>query len=387
MAKKRFVQAENLTFNSQPADSSKLPPAPMGKRWVKKKRWWQCGPVKYFLLTFVFIFILNYASLKREQAYLLPEGDRYDIGWNQKLFMNCTGHGEPVVIMDAPIGETSDIWIKVAPLLSKYTKVCVYDRAGLGFSDMAYKNTSSYAQDFSKDAHRRDRLQPGTVERMVDDLHRLVDKVIGNDKQLVIVGVGYSTLIARFYAQFYENQVVGLILIDPMVESLFDNNSTWSHHWYDKALVQVNMLYLSSTIGLNRLGLITGLIKPIQDDKITKLVDENFISKKKHFMCSPTHLSSVMEEMYLANTSLAQVKTAFKVKPFPATLPVTMVTYRDMVKVPTPQLAKLWRESQHSLKTIHPQLEVLSIPGEGDNALYLYPQIVSNLIHKKILLL
>lgn len=82
--------------------------------------------------------------------------------------MRCTGEGKPVVLMDAPIGETSDIWTAVEPLLSKHTKVrrereesksintrgnkrgkiqlysfiiqvCVYDRGGLGFSQRGYK--------------------------------------------------------------------------------------------------------------------------------------------------------------------------------------------------------------------------------------------------------
>ena len=42
---------------------------------------------------------------------------------------------------------------------------------------------------------------------MVDDLHRLIDKTIGTSP-LILVGVDYSTLIARFYAQFYERFVL-----------------------------------------------------------------------------------------------------------------------------------------------------------------------------------
>lgn len=99
--------------------------------------------------------------------------------------MRCTGKGTPVVLLDSPIGETSDIWTMVEPLLNKHTKVrreceqrerkklgltnivsdlqlyhiksdlivilpcdvrctslfqvCVYDRAGLGFSHRGYR--------------------------------------------------------------------------------------------------------------------------------------------------------------------------------------------------------------------------------------------------------
>jgi hypothetical protein len=37
--------------------------------------------------------------------------------------------------MDSPIGMNSDIWLPIQDKLSKITKVCVYDRAGLGISD------------------------------------------------------------------------------------------------------------------------------------------------------------------------------------------------------------------------------------------------------------
>ena len=50
-------------------------------------------------------------------------GELKDIGWGQKLFIRCTGSGEPVVVLDTPTGDTSDIWVFVEPLLSKFTKV------------------------------------------------------------------------------------------------------------------------------------------------------------------------------------------------------------------------------------------------------------------------
>ena len=37
--------------------------------------------------------------------------------------------------MDSPIGMNSDIWLPMQLKLSQLTKVCVYDRAGLGLSE------------------------------------------------------------------------------------------------------------------------------------------------------------------------------------------------------------------------------------------------------------
>ena len=52
-------------------------------------------------------------------------GELKDIGWGQKLFIRCSGTGEPVVLLDAPTGETSDIWTHVESSLNKYTKVII----------------------------------------------------------------------------------------------------------------------------------------------------------------------------------------------------------------------------------------------------------------------
>ena len=39
------------------------------------------------------------------------------------------------VILDAPTGMSSDVWVLVQLELAKTTEVCVYDRAGLGLSE------------------------------------------------------------------------------------------------------------------------------------------------------------------------------------------------------------------------------------------------------------
>ena len=52
-------------------------------------------------------------------------GDSYDVGWGQKMFVRCSGSGQPVVVLDSAVGDTSDSWILVEPIISKYTKVSV----------------------------------------------------------------------------------------------------------------------------------------------------------------------------------------------------------------------------------------------------------------------
>ena len=46
--------------------------------------------------------------------------------------------------------------------------------------------------------------------RMVDDLHRLLNYASNQPKPLLLVSVDYSTFIARFYTQLYEQLVTHL---------------------------------------------------------------------------------------------------------------------------------------------------------------------------------
>ena len=64
--------------------------------------------------------------------YLHPQ-QLVDAG-GHKINLYCTGHGSPSVILDAGEGETMFTWRKVQPAIAKFTRVCSFDRAGMGFS-------------------------------------------------------------------------------------------------------------------------------------------------------------------------------------------------------------------------------------------------------------
>ena len=61
-------------------------------------------------------------------------GLRVDVG-GYKLHINCTGQGTPMVVLDSGFGDSYVSWMKVQPQIAKFTRVCSYDRAGLGYSD------------------------------------------------------------------------------------------------------------------------------------------------------------------------------------------------------------------------------------------------------------
>jgi pimeloyl-ACP methyl ester carboxylesterase len=97
------------------------------------------------------------------------------------------------VILDSGLGDTSLIWASVNLEVQKFTRVCAYDRAGLGKSDPASK--------------------PRTSQDMVTDLHKLLvnANVAG---PYVLVGHSIGGFNMRVFASQYSEEVSGLILVD-----------------------------------------------------------------------------------------------------------------------------------------------------------------------------
>ena len=51
------------------------------------------------------------------------------------MHLECTGKGGPVVILEAPQTGLAATWIPVQEAVSRFTRVCSYDRAGFGWSE------------------------------------------------------------------------------------------------------------------------------------------------------------------------------------------------------------------------------------------------------------
>ena len=110
------------------------------------------------------------------------------------LYLRCTGRGSPTVVMDASLGADTSTWSNVEPVLSRVTRVCVYDRAGLGRSD--------------------DGPFPRTSQTLVDELKTLLRNA---EVQGPYVFVAHS--IAGLHVQLFARQdggrsVAGVVLID-----------------------------------------------------------------------------------------------------------------------------------------------------------------------------
>jgi pimeloyl-ACP methyl ester carboxylesterase len=125
------------------------------------------------------------------RAYPMP-GQLIDVG-GHRLHLSCTGSGTPTVVLEPGGGGMSSILGWIAPAVARDTRVCVYDRAGRGWSEPA------------------DTAQDGA--QIATDLHTLLQRghVPG---PYVLAGHSFGGLYVLTFAARYPDEVAGMVLVD-----------------------------------------------------------------------------------------------------------------------------------------------------------------------------
>jgi pimeloyl-ACP methyl ester carboxylesterase len=122
---------------------------------------------------------------------------RIDVG-GYRLALECWGSARPTVVLDSGFSTPRQAWNLVHKTSGRTTRVCTYDRAGLGQSDQ----------------------RPGgaaTTRQIVDELHTLLARarIAG---PYVLGGWSIGGFDVRYYTLRYPQDVVGLVLVDATPE-------------------------------------------------------------------------------------------------------------------------------------------------------------------------
>jgi pimeloyl-ACP methyl ester carboxylesterase len=131
------------------------------------------------------------ATERAERAYP-PPGQMVGVG-GHSLHINCLGRGSPTVVLDAGSGGFSAHWVRVQREVSGTTRVCSYDRAGMGWSEMG--------------------PEPRDAKQISSELHTLL-KGANIEGPYVLVGHSFGGLYVRTYAARYPDEVAGVVLVD-----------------------------------------------------------------------------------------------------------------------------------------------------------------------------
>ncbi len=131
----------------------------------------------------------------RELATYPPPGRMVDIG-GHRLHIQCDGPAgaSPTVILETGGNAFSAAWGLIQPEVAKLTRVCSYDRAGLGWSDSG--------------------PSPRIAETAAQELHRLLQNA-ERTGPFVLVGHSYGGIVIRKYFDLFPDDVAGLAFVDP----------------------------------------------------------------------------------------------------------------------------------------------------------------------------
>src|SRR3954452_7533721 len=157
------------------------------------------GPRSFLIYPVAFAMLVAGLGGLYQAATKAPEvaagampGRLVDVG-GYRLHLSCTGTGSPTVVLLNGLAQTSPQWARIKPSVAQTTRVCVYDRAGQGWSD--------------------DSPRPADSTHAASDLHRLL-AAAGESVPYVLAGHSLGGVHALTYVAMYPHDVAGVVLLD-----------------------------------------------------------------------------------------------------------------------------------------------------------------------------
>lgn len=166
------------------------PPRRRGRRWLL----WLGRIAAGMLLLLLAGAVYESSAEAADDRAFPPPGQMVDIG-GHRLHIDCQGSGSPTVVIEAGLGDWSTAWAGVQAEVAKTTRVCTYDRAGMGWSD------------------------PGPLPRDASQFARELDALLRGARvpgPYVMAGHSAGGLSVRVFAHDYPAEVAGVVLIDSM---------------------------------------------------------------------------------------------------------------------------------------------------------------------------
>ena len=155
---------------------------------------WLAGLLGALLLLLLAGEVYESLSEASDASAYPPPGQLVDVG-GFRLHIHCMGEGSPTVVIDAGLGDSSASWGAVQSEVAKTTRVCAYDRAGMGWSERG--------------------PLPRDARQFASELHTLLHKA-NVPGPYVLVGHSLGGLPVRLFAHEYPSEVAGVVLIDSM---------------------------------------------------------------------------------------------------------------------------------------------------------------------------
>ena len=206
--------------------------------------WWGLrmtgGLVALFILLFLAACVAEKVSLAQLPEKYPPPGEMVDVG-EYSLHLYCTGDpsAKPVVVVSPGSGSSVAHWPLVQPEVAKFTRICVYDRLGSGWS-------------FGKP-------QGQTYQEEAEDVHTLLQNA-GIAGPYILVGASYGGAVMQVYASLYPQGVVGIVQVDAVTRGM---ETKYPEKYADALKINRQVISTFSIPGLFRLMNWFGMSKTV----------------------------------------------------------------------------------------------------------------------------
>lgn len=288
----------------------------------------------------------------RELSLNPPPGELIDVD-GTKLHLLSMGTGSVTVVMEAGLGGTYLEWSKVQPDVAEHTRVCTYDRAGLGYSAWG-----SGAIDTVAVARR---------------LHRLLE-LAGISGPFLLVGHSYGGIHVRTFARLYPTEVAGVVLVDSAHENqmLRLPAEAVRSPWMVEALFHAGPL-------LSRIGLYRLINVPGQFAGHLNLPERT--QAQVRMLMQPTKAWRALRAEY----RMSQIETHQERPPqLPAGIPLTVITqgkgagsdFPHLDPASAAEVSRVWLELQNQLAALNENRTALVAAGASHYVQLDQPQVV-----------
>jgi pimeloyl-ACP methyl ester carboxylesterase len=184
------------------------------------------------LLVLVLGFGYQTVATAMDKRNYSPRGQLYSVNGHQ-MHLYCVGEGSPSVILEAGGYAESLWWYRVQSQLAKQTRVCAYDRPGMGWSEPA--------------------SSPRDPITIVGELHTLLSEA-GINPPYVLAGHSYGAILIRVFAHQYPSDVSGLVLVDSgLVRPAHFSSDAEFNEWKSSNDVLQALLWGMARFGVMRL--------------------------------------------------------------------------------------------------------------------------------------
>jgi pimeloyl-ACP methyl ester carboxylesterase len=132
-------------------------------------------------------------AVRRDAKRFPPPGQFVQVEPVRRLHYVCSGSGSPLVLFEVSGFSNSMSFVQARAGLSQLTRVCSYDRVGIGWSDRA----------------------PSTVpvSMLAEDLAKLLD-TLSPQTPAILVASSIGGLPVEYYARQHPARVSGLVFLD-----------------------------------------------------------------------------------------------------------------------------------------------------------------------------